>query len=268
MPLSLTAPRLTRRLLACASGRRVIRGFESGALPRRSRGIPVLPVTSISLELFRKTCYSLNPWKGGKVRTPLFFLIAVAAASMAPAGRTAAAAEGQALAAFASERIMGRWVGSYFGTIPAESVSFNGCEGALVEGLSAGGFSVPSGAVSVAQGVEARRLRTVFQRYPDVSTMSNDTAVRAADIVGRNVRAVIACGAVAAVRKSRQKNAGAICANVECKAVDITTKRRVATAAGERCAGASRDTAVAVSLIRQACREIGDTLALDLKGRY
>lgn len=202
------------------------------------------------------------------MRRPLACLIVIAAVSAVLGDRPAAGAGGRMLAVFASERIMGRWVGSHFGTIATDASSFNECEGELVQGLSSGGFSVPSGAFSVAQGVEARRLRTVFQRYNDVSTMPNDTAIKAADIVGRGVQAVIACGVVAAMRKPRQRNPGAICANAECKAVDVATKRRVATAAGERCADGPSGSTGAISMIRQVCREMGDTFARDLGGRY
>lgn len=201
-------------------------------------------------------------------RRPVAFLI-VALAMAALWGRPAVAkASDRALAVFASERILGRWVGSSFGTTSAGGASPNDCENEIAQGLSAGGFLVPFEPLSDQQRLEARKFRVVFGRYGDVSTMPNDTAVRAAGIVGGGARAVVACGVKAAVRKPRQRSAGAICANAECKAVDMAARRRVATAAGERCAERSQGAAGAVAAVRSVCREMGETLARDLSGRY
>ena len=196
------------------------------------------------------------------MRLPVLIALAVVVPQLV-AGAVAFAGD-RTVAAFASERILGQWVGSWFAALPKPEAAPNECEEILFEALTAAGFTLPAGPFSETQQVEAKKLHPVFARYGDLSGMPNETVLRAGQAVTDAPRAVVACGVSAAPRRMK----GEVCASAGCKAVDAATKRRVATAAGSRCVpGADRVTA-SIAAIREACREAAARLGPALAERY
>lgn len=190
--------------------------------------------------------------------------IAVAMAFM-PAAAWAQASAGQA-SVFASERIMGRWVPSYFSSLPDGSVELNECEALISDALTSAGFSLPSSTFSEDQRRAAKKLRPVLGRYPDLSSLPNDTAVAAADAVMPGAGLAVVCGVKAAYRKGRRGSPSGLCADARCKAVDTRTRRRVATGVGQSCDFGSSQATASISAIREACRQAGATLVTGLSG--
>ena len=191
-------------------------------------------------------------------------LIAIAVILLQPAAGAAAFAGERTIAVFASERILGRWVGSWFAALPKPDAAPNECESVLVEALAGAGFAFPTGPYSEPQQLEAKRLHAVFARYGDLSGMPNETVLRAGRAVAADPQAVVACGVSATPRRMK----GEVCASAGCKAVDAATKRRVATAAGARCVAGSDRTTASVAAIRDACRDAGALLGPALAERY
>ncbi|MFH0799706.1 MAG: hypothetical protein V2A66_05950 [Pseudomonadota bacterium] len=174
----------------------------------------------------------------------------------------ARAEAGSPVVVFASEKIMGEWVGSYLGSIAVGTAQPNECELAVGRALEAAAITVSVAPEGEARRRAARGLNTVFGRYGDVSTLPNDIAVKAAFVVDPRAAAVVACGVQIFASKSK---AGAVCAGAGCKAIDTKTRRRVATAAGERCVDDKNSGPRDITAIRDVCGEMGEAIAGKLR---
>lgn len=175
------------------------------------------------------------------------------------------AAEARPVVVFASEKIAGQWVKSYFSSVSSNEFKFNECENAIGKRFSNEGVAVSSATLTAGQIKEAKALHTVFDRYGDVSAMPNDLAVKAAAIVDENARAVVVCGVTTTSRKGKRGQPSAICASAGCEAIDMTTKRRAATAADEKCLAGAEKLSGSVAVIGEVCGVMGEELAVKLK---
>lgn len=165
----------------------------------------------------------------------------------------------------ASEKLMGDWIGSWFKSFDGAGRSPNECEMAISDSLAQKGFVLPSIVITGKQLEESRKFHTVFARYGDLSTLPNDTAIKAAGIIDPRSVATIVCG----VRAKPMKNsAGVICANVGCKAIDMKSRRRVVAEAAEKCAKGQDRMSTSLAAIKDVCRFAGDNLADKLSQRY
>lgn len=180
--------------------------------------------------------------------------------------RALCAAEAKPVVVFASERIAGQWVKSYFSSIPSDQFKFNECEDVIGRSLTNAGFNVSQTPLDAGQVNNVRELHTVFDRYGDLSGMPNDLAVKAAAAVDSNSRAVVVCGVKTTFRKGKRGQPAAICASAGCEAIDTLTKLRRATAADEKCLAGATGPAGSVAVIRDVCGEMGQELAVKLKG--
>lgn len=159
------------------------------------------------------------------------------------------------LVVFASEKIGDAWIASYFNSLPEGQAAYNQCELSLGETFDELGYDMAENGFSKRQRAEARRLRTVFGRYRDMSSMANDTAVKASDIVDGSAGTVVLCTADVGPRRSWRKKRFRSCAEVRCKAVSTESGRRLATHSIERCAAGPGETAASVEAIRSVCSE-------------
>jgi hypothetical protein len=158
---------------------------------------------------------------------------------------------------FASEKIGDEWISSYFNAIPEGGAGYNQCELSLGKTFSALGYEMADEGLTKHQRAEARRLRTVFRRYRDMSSMANDTAVKASDIVDASAEAVVLCTADVGVRSRWRKQRFKSCAEVKCKAISTANSRRLVTHSIERCAAGPGETAASVEAIRSVCSDAG-----------
>jgi len=158
---------------------------------------------------------------------------------------------------FASERIGRDWIGSYFNTLPEGSPAYNQCELSLSDSLTSMGFENGDGKFNRSQRAKAKGLRTVFQRYRDMSTMANDTAVRASEIVDSKAHSVILCNVDVGARRGWRKRRYKSCAEVRCKAISTDSLRRLATHSIDRCAGGPEEVGASVEAIKAVCSEAG-----------
>jgi len=162
---------------------------------------------------------------------------------------------------FASERIGRDWIESHFNSIPEGRPTLNQCEISLGEVFDENGFESPNLSYSSDQKAGAKKFRTVFRRYKDMSTMANDVAVRASDIVDSSADTVVLCTVgVGSKRKWKLGRKKKSCAEVHCKAISTDSKRRLATHSIERCAKGAEWIPTSVEAIKAVCREAGSGL--------
>lgn len=177
-------------------------------------------------------------------------------------------AEPRSAVVFASEKIMGQWVKSYFSSIAPGEANFNECEISVSKSFMDGGISVAHAPFEPGQIAEARKFHTVFDRYGDLSGMPNDLIVKAALIVDREAGMAVVCGVDTKGRKEKRGQPERICASAVCEVIDVATKRRVATSADEECLIGARGVAGSVAAVREACKETGEELAEKLGKEY
>jgi hypothetical protein len=200
--------------------------------------------------------------------------IAIVASIVLPAVISAEEAEPAAVqprgkvVIFASEKLGKTWIGSHFNTVPEGKPSYNQCEISLGETLSSMGFDNPKGNFSRAERARAKRLRTVFIRYKDMSTMANDTAVKASNIVDGRAEAVVLCTVEVGPKKKKWRRRSKIesCAEVRCKAVTISDSKRLATHSIKRCSKGPEEMGASVEAIRSVCAEAGKGLGQKIIG--
>jgi hypothetical protein len=163
---------------------------------------------------------------------------------------------------FASEKLGRSWIGSHFNTVPEGKPSYNQCEISLGNTLEAMGFENPKGDLTRDERAKAKRLRTVFIRYKDMSTMANDTAVKASNIVDGGAEAVVLCTVEVGPREKKWRRRSKIesCAEVRCKAITTSDSKRLATHSIKRCAKGPEETGASVEAIRSVCSEAGTGL--------
>lgn len=170
---------------------------------------------------------------------------------------------------FASERIMGDWIGSYFNSISDDDVAFNTCEAVVGQSLREKGFDEVEPSFDAQQKKDARRFKTVFGRYMDVSSVPNNTVSRASEIVGADARYVIACSVLADSGSGKDSAfMYTCCAEGSCKVVDTKTKRRVATASESSCNPNANRTTGSMAAIRAVCKNMGDELGKKIEDLY
>lgn len=194
------------------------------------------------------------------------FIFAVACIFFVPVGAAKAAEATGNVAIFASEKLFGKRVESFFNSISSDSLKTNECETAAGEKLGEKGFKVVDGPFGPKQIQDARGLKTLIGRYSNISSMPDDTAIKAARVMGDDVLAVIACG-VSAAKKGRGLGR-LVCAEAGCKAIDMKSRRRVAWSAGKNCATGNDRTTAGLLAIREACGYVGNELANKLSGIY
>lgn len=177
------------------------------------------------------------------------------------------------VAVFASEKIMGKQIRSFFTSIGRETggpgspvVGPNECEGAIGEKLEEAGFIVAAAPSTEERIRAARKLSTVFGRYANIGVMPNDTAAQAAAILENGALSVVVCGVVADNGKKGQK--GFVCADAECKVVDMKTKKRIVATAFEKCLPGVDGISGGVAAIREVCLETGGIFAGKISERY
>lgn len=160
---------------------------------------------------------------------------------------------------FASEKLGETWIGSHFNTLPEGEPSYNQCEISLGEALSSMGFENTKGNFSKSEKAKAKRLRTVFIRYRDMSAMANDTAVKASNVIDGGADAVVLCTVEVGPKKRKWRRRSKVesCAEVRCKAVTTSDSKRLATHSIEKCAKISDDPGEEVEVIRSVCTEAG-----------
>lgn len=174
------------------------------------------------------------------------------------------------VAVFASEKIMGKQIRSFFSSIGRETggpvVGPNECEGAIGEKLLEAGFVVAAAPSTEERIRAARKLSTVFGRYANIGMMPNDTAAQAAAILENGALSVVVCGVVSENGKKGQK--GFVCADAECKVVDMKTKKRIVATAFEKCLPGVEGISGGVAAIRKVCLETGGIFAGKIRERY
>ena len=195
------------------------------------------------------------------------FWTAAFLAAMLAAIPSHAAAAGRGAALFASERVGGKWSRSFFASLPDDSYAPGVCEEVLLETFASAGFEVPAPPFGEETRLEAKKLRTVFQRYHDLGTLPNDTAALAAGAVMPAFGVVVLCGANTSVKKAKKGRPAAVCAEAACRAIDAGSRQRVATSLGRRCDEGADPREAALSAVRAACREAGSTMAQNLAVR-
>lgn len=162
---------------------------------------------------------------------------------------------------FASERLGRDWIESHFNTIPEGAPSYNQCEISLGTTLQAMGFKNSKQGFTRSERARAKKLRTVFRRYKDMSTMANDTAVKASHIVDSEADAVVLCTVEAGPkRRWRRQSDVQSCAEVRCKAISTSDSKRVAVHSINRCAKGPEEAGASVEAIRSVCSEAGQGL--------
>lgn len=176
---------------------------------------------------------------------------------------------GRTVVAFASEKIMGNWTGSYFGSTLGDEAPMNGCETALTEALQGKGFDIVEEGFNDSQRSAMRSFMPVFGRYKDLDMMPNDMVVKASNIVESDAFASVACRADAmAPDRKDSAHMYTTCADVSCKAVDTKTKRRVATATESKCFPHVNQLAGSKGAIAGVCREVGIKMGEKLRELY
>jgi len=192
---------------------------------------------------------------------------AFVAALIAVAAHAASARAGERIVIFASEKLGNDWIETHFNTIPEGKPSYNQCEISLSEALGRIGFTGTGGEFTGSQRKRARKLRTVFRRYKDMSTMANDTAVKASGIVDGEAHAVVLCTAEVGNKRRWHGRGGAnSCTEVRCKAVSTLDLSRVATHSIKRCAEGLETAGAEVEAIGAACSEAGAGLGEKIIG--
>ncbi len=167
---------------------------------------------------------------------------------------------------FASEKLDGDWIGSFFNTLDDGQPVYNQCEISLGETLEAMGFEVPVAKLTQDERKRVKKLKTVFQRYHDMSTMANTTAVQASRIVDPSAGIAVLCSVEVGAKKKRwsRKSAFRSCAEVLCKAISTADAKRMVTHKLEECAGSGGETEASVQAIRDVCSEAGRGLGKKL----
>ncbi len=163
---------------------------------------------------------------------------------------------------FATEFIGKRWRGPQFLSLDKGSLTRNECEDAIYGELSRRGISSTQFHFPSERASDIRRLRSVVMRYKDISTIPNDTALRAARMMDPSVRYVVSCGVRA--RSSREGNLYNSCSLGKCKVVDSVTKNRSITAADSLCSSSSDEGDAFLNSIGGVCRTLGARIAKDI----
>lgn len=161
---------------------------------------------------------------------------------------------------FASERVGEEWIGSFFSSLPSNSMAYNQCELSLGEAFRALGYETTDEPFTQVQKQEAKKHVVVFGRYRNMSSMANDTAVRASSIVDASAGAVVLCAADVGARRGFRKKRFKSCAEVKCKAISTENLRRLATHSIERCAAGPGEAGASVEALRSVCSEAGRAL--------
>ena len=163
---------------------------------------------------------------------------------------------------FATEFIGKRWKGSQFLSLEKGSSTRNECEDAIYGELSRRGITSAQFHFPSERASDIRGLRSVVMRYKDISTIPNDTALRAARMMDPSVRYVVSCGVRA--RSSREGNLYNSCSLGKCKVVDSVTKNRSLTAADSVCSSSSDEGDAFLNSIGGVCRTLGARIAKDI----
>lgn len=163
------------------------------------------------------------------------------------------------LVIFASEKMGNDWIASHFNTVPEGKPSYNQCELSLGETLEGMGFVNRRDELTRAERAKAKSLRTVFIRYKDMSTLANDTAVKASNIIDGDADTVVLCTAEVGPKKRKWRRRSKVesCVEVRCKAVATSDARRFATHSVEKCSKVSENPGAGVEAIRSVCSEAG-----------
>lgn len=166
----------------------------------------------------------------------------------------------------ASEGVERTWNPSSFIGIATGQLPLNRCEQALADAMQSPLMIASPSEISSQQQTSARSFKPVFGRYNDLSTMPNDTAVRAAKIVDATADTVLACRVSEQTQRPRFKRTaeGTICVSARCKAIDVGSRRRVATAALDRCGEPRRTSDARSEHFAHLCSEMGQTIAQQL----
>lgn len=181
-------------------------------------------------------------------------------------------ASDRAVVVFASQKVVGQWLKSYFSAIADGNARLGECEESITTKLGEARVSVAVTPFSQAQQRDARKFRIVFDRYGDVSSMPNDALIKAASIVNPDASAVISCGVITGSRMWRRASIPPNCADVSCKVVDISSKRRMATLKLRSCVDENqaeqRSVSTGLAIVRDACGEMGEKIASKLSEIY
>jgi len=167
---------------------------------------------------------------------------------------------------FASEKMGNEWIASHFNTVHEGAASYNQCEISLGQTLEGMGFENLRGDLSRADMAKAKRLMTVFVRYKDMSTLANDTAVKASDIIDGDADTVLLCTVEIGPKKKKWRRRSKVesCTEVRCKAVATSDAKRLATHTVEKCSKTSDDPGAGIEAIRHMCTEAGKGIGLKM----
>lgn len=174
-----------------------------------------------------------------------------------------------AVVVFASERIGSGWVESYFGSDSGKEPQYNECETKIGEELTQAGLSGADTMLSDKERAEARAMKTVFDRYRDISGMPNHIMIKAGQAIDENARAVVACRVRADTDKKPSDEQGfRSCAIASCKGVDVSSVRRIATASGSLCLYDADRTTAGIAAIKGICSNVGKEIGRKLADNY
>lgn len=164
------------------------------------------------------------------------------------------------VAVFASEKIMGQWINSYFSSANEGGAEANECEKEIRDAMLDAGINVVPFELNKEGQEKAYALHTVFDRYSDLSSIPNDTALKTAYAVGKNISAAVFCSVV--VKEVRKRlRPRMLCAEAGCKVVDASTRLRSATSQDRRCSEPVQDMDSRILMMKDVCRYMGYDLA-------
>lgn len=189
-------------------------------------------------------------------RIPIFFLTVLVLLS----AQTVFAETERKVAVFASERVMGQWIGSYFSKVGSKEIEPNECESDVQAALQDKGIKVMPFEVDQGNLARAQEIRMVFDRYNDLSSIPNDTLLKAARVLGGEVSFAVACN-VAFKDIKKRGTSKMFCAEAGCKVVNAKTRLRIATSQEKWCIKAAPVSDARVIMLRDMCRFVGDDLA-------
>lgn len=172
---------------------------------------------------------------------------------------------------FASEIIEKDWIESFF-TSPSAlqngEISLNECENLVNIEMAWRGFTSRASPLNKTERMQARSFRTVVGRYRDLSSMPNFTSARAAAIIDKGASVVVGCRVLVDVEDRGENGDYNSCASGKCKAVDMRSKERVATASGSKCSTNADSTTAGIAAIRGICEEMGRSLGTGMVKLY
>lgn len=178
------------------------------------------------------------------------------------------------VAVFASEQNLdGSWSPSYYSSFYGNSAvgeaNFNVCEGVIMNAVSGAGFPIVDMTLDPSEVKQAYKYKPVFERYDEnMLNIPNDNAAKLAKVMDKDVGIVITCTALAKNQGKKSSMMNSISANVSCKAVNVKSNARIASATVSAAVPHIDPITGGNKALEKACTEVADKIVTALADKY